>query len=1450
MPDSVTLRDRDGRAYDVPADQVGAYQAQGFTPESDAQREERTTGDVRQDLYGGVGGAIKAAGAGLLSGLTVGLSNPLIAGLGGRQALHGLEEENPYTTIGANIIGAVAPTLLTGGAAGPEEAAGIGARILAHTPAGLTAKLGGGVSSRLAGEGAGFLAKAGAGAAGAGTEGALYGGGDYLSQVAIQDRPLTAEGFVGAMGHGALFGAPIGAGFSLGHEGLIRARKLFPREQISAAAAQGIEREATTAIKQAVDDGDALTAAAKAKLAETDAKVGLAEAGEQHTRAAFGGADPQAIADQAVGSVDKVALEGALSEFEASKAKLQDWLHTESDPDLETLLGELKPAGVQSDAGLGVKRTGAQWPPEASDINAGEASFGTEQATSAGKRKVPKDLVESVRPPESAEYLSKRMEDLNRHLDTLEYGTPEYEAAEKEFNSIADRLADVNRAAPATHEITKVGKVEIPTRQGKLTPLSNEEFDSYKKEYRHAASDEHLGAELYYSKGGDEALNQALRSGRGLDQEWVARGIKGLDEAMELPESRLPRDAELYRGLSGKWAKERFAEMKPGEVFEDPGYMSTAHNSDSKVRNEDVVFNIHAPAGTKATPIRSKFSEERELLLQRGIKFRIDRNELIPQVPTSTRWKSAKNHTVLPDKSVKIEFTDGSVHTFPPIRELDVTILNDISPAPRKIDAVRDIDVPVDSLNLQQIGQYQDLLDKQFKSLEGKLGKDEARQTGEWKDLSDKWDAAVDRRNAIKDGKVPNPAPASIPEYTVLRKMKEDYLENTVPASVLSDHGYYEPPGGHLDPVRNANAAKAIKEGQRDAIQLTLSPSGKISVTDGRHKLRAAIEAGAPIKVKWSTGAEPSAEMVRQGGKLQEAAVAGAAAASGQKNQSDDLESLLRGTKNKLDDGAKISQLGTENPAYKQIDIGSTTHPTGRQPHDNYEASAMAADERAMQNAAREVPASQIVGGPDDLMALLGPQRTSVMGKRLLSHGEPPVPASSAEYAERQMLGKRILGKSGLPVAEEDAIAKILRKADEGGVDIGPAINRAADAIGSYEASSAKLVDLLGSDAPASAQAHAKAYQEALAKRSDSIGASAARTADDINRLAPKTMVDSEIDKALRKMDSKAPKAEPAGTGVASRAADLGGAIEVLKAMGVHLPGLSSIPVIGPILGLFLKARAVMKILGRKGGSVGATAEGYIASKAAATQDRIAAVTSKLLDVGIKVTGRATHAAGAAELLATRLFPGEKNPKTKDIHELFRARMRELDRSQNPGAVATALGTRTADPHLQDAITAQVQRGLDFLAKKAPRPTMIPGMIPGDGKWAPSKAAIEEFARYVHAVNDPASVLEDLAKGHLSAEGAETLRVVYPSLFAEAQRILLSKASELQATLSYPKRIALSIMYKIPVDATMTPAHMQFLQPPPAPAANPAIGGPMQGGLTGQLTAGKQTMTALDRRAQ
>lgn len=447
----------------------------------------------------------------------------------------------------------------------------------------------------------------------------------------------------------------------------------------------------------------------------------------------------------------------------------------------------------------------------------------------------------------------------------------------------------------------------------------------------------------------------------------------------------------------------------------------------------------------------------------------------------------------------------------------------------------------------------------------------------------------------------------------------------------------------------------------------------------------------------------------------------------------------------------------------------------------------------------------------------------------------------------RPSIGEEIVNGVEAKPSLDDAIAGALRKHNGEHVDLSEDIAKAAKIIGDHEQASADLAEALGAKAPAGASERAQQYRQATAAKAESDAAASASTADSLtNKLAPE--VARSTGKAI-------------DGGMMQKLGDLGAGLELLKHMGVPVPDVSAIPVIGPVLSFYLKARAAMGIIGRKGGSVPKTAESTIAAKAAATRNRVNAAVSKLLDVGAGATRAAQKAAGPAAGLAYKLFPSPGDKQTKepsdgDAQAAYRRRMDELARASQPDAVMQAVRDRvhTSDPALQQEIAATMARKLSFLAGKAPRETMLPTLLKGDGKWQPSKTQLEVFSRYIQAAEDPAKVLEDVAHGApVTVEAAETLRKVYPSLYHEAQTVLLERARDLETKLPYSRRVSLSILFQVPVDGTMSPQHIAWLQQGTSAALSAAqgtpAGAPPTPGISGSVALGDRAMTALDRRA-
>lgn len=464
--------------------------------------------------------------------------------------------------------------------------------------------------------------------------------------------------------------------------------------------------------------------------------------------------------------------------------------------------------------------------------------------------------------------------------------------------------------------------------------------------------------------------------------------------------------------------------------------------------------------------------------------------------------------------------------------------------------------------------------------------------------------------------------------------------------------------------------------------------------------------------------------------------------------------------------------------------------------------------------------------------------------------------AAIEESLKRRGLGKRIVDNepaADLPTASvadapaaavDDQVAEALASKVD---DIDDDIQQSASALGRHEAAEAEIVEALGPRAAPQAQARATAFREAQRKADNAaIDATAEATAH--AEQAAETIA----------LGGLPPKARASG-GLGKAAADLGSALEMAKILGIPLPDPSAIPVVGPLLSLYLKARVLGKTFGRFGGKIAETAESTIATKAAQTKQRINTAVDKMLEVGGKVTRAAAGKAGGPAAALGHVLFDDSEPKARrssytadvapkgSIAETFLARSDEVNRAMQPGAIARAVKDRvkTSDPEIVSAIVAAQERKLQFLDSKMPKPNEPTVPTGPRMPWVPSKAEISQWGRYVQAAEDPVSVIEAAANGgHLSIEGVETLRTVYPRLYQEAQQRILVKAQDQKEPLPYARRVQLSVMFEMPFDDSQTAESAQFLQASYQPQPPPQAPTPMQGAPT--ITADVRMSTRTD----
>ena len=455
--------------------------------------------------------------------------------------------------------------------------------------------------------------------------------------------------------------------------------------------------------------------------------------------------------------------------------------------------------------------------------------------------------------------------------------------------------------------------------------------------------------------------------------------------------------------------------------------------------------------------------------------------------------------------------------------------------------------------------------------------------------------------------------------------------------------------------------------------------------------------------------------------------------------------------------------------------------------------------------------------------------RAQYAAQRAAAKAQDEVHTAYAAGHFRPPSGEDIVGAAPIDAKIANAL-----KTDKA-ADFADDIATTAPMITRHEAAHADLVDALKQDAPFMSVDKARqfraAQQAASAKATDQVGLTA---------------------------DAMA-KAPTAATGLLSKATDAAATYQALVQLGVPLPDPHSIPVIGPLLSAYLKAKVIGKAFGRRGGGVAATAETTIAAKSAAVRQRIYKAVDASLGVGAKVTGAAAkYGGGAIAALGHTLFdagppakqPYSSAPEAGELGDLYLKRQNEVIASQKPGAIQDAITkrVRASDPDIISSIVDAQTRVLGYVASKMPQASSPPGIL--DGRvWLPAKSSIVTWGRIIGATQDPAGVLERAAAGEAGGDELDAVKACYPSLYADAQQRVVSQVADGKGhDLTSAQRQMVSRTWGLPLDASSQPGHAQWLQAsyaamPPAPMASQ---GPMSPTIAAPVNLGQRTLTHLD----
>ena len=253
---------------------------------------------------------------------------------------------------------------------------------------------------------------------------------------------------------------------------------------------------------------------------------------------------------------------------------------------------------------------------------------------------------------------------------------------------------------------------------------------------------------------------------------------------------------------------------------------------------------------------------------------------------------------------------------------------------------------------------------------------------------------------------------------------------------------------------------------------------------------------------------------------------------------------------------------------------------------------------------------------------------------------------------------------------------------------------------------------------------------------------------------------------------------------------DIGGSSDSIMAMAAGAAIASGNPV-AALMAPLLKPRVVLR--------------------GAEMLDNIA--TGQTSRIGSAVSRAARAVADGAVTVA------ERAPTVGTAVVRFNERSKRVkDLAMQTGAVRQRLEQETswmADqvPRAREAAIQTGLRQIDYLHRNLP--TGVAATTPFSAPLPPTRQQVHGWLTRLKAVENPGSILDDLAAGKLTPEAVDAVRTVYPETFADIQAQMVQRLSALQSKKKAPKyaqRVQLGLLLGIPTDPTMTPDVMQAIQ--------------------------------------
>lgn len=249
------------------------------------------------------------------------------------------------------------------------------------------------------------------------------------------------------------------------------------------------------------------------------------------------------------------------------------------------------------------------------------------------------------------------------------------------------------------------------------------------------------------------------------------------------------------------------------------------------------------------------------------------------------------------------------------------------------------------------------------------------------------------------------------------------------------------------------------------------------------------------------------------------------------------------------------------------------------------------------------------------------------------------------------------------------------------------------------------------------------------------------------------------------------------------------------------------------------------KLLRERGSAFIATAADKTA-KLRVLQKQIEITNERLNSAIVLFAGQAAQGPlGLASTTVLEDVTGKKN--RKEAAKEFALKLH--DYIGNPEKLATNIagslqGLEGTAPGLSQELSAKTAQIIASLQQHAPFPSPSSLLQPEAVDWEPTEAEAAQFSRIAAAHLNPVGVLEEALRGAADPEAVKIVREQYPGLVAVMAPKVLGAIAESKKRLRWRDKVALSIMFDVPVDPLLEPVAVRRAQQTHAPAPAPGQG--------------------------